>query len=289
MSEPVTDSAQLMPALFVGHGSPMNAVEDNLFSRNWQRVGLLLPRPAAILCISAHWETHGTRVTAMESPRTIRDFDGFPDALYQLSYPPPGNPALARQIQQLVTGTAIGLDLEWGLDHGCWSILHHMYPNADIPVVQLSLDRTRSAAAHYALAKELLPLRQQGVLVMGAGNLVHNLRLIAMGRGQRDFNAPFGFDWAEVATAIFKKLIAAREHQALIDFPALGDAIQLAVPTPEHYLPLLNILALQQQSESVLFFNDLHVGGSLSMTSLIIANERQLTRYADTLSDELAT
>lgn len=288
MNEPVTDSAQLMPALFVGHGSPMNAVEDNLFSRSWRRLGLLLPRPAAILCISAHWETRGTRVTAMESPRTLHDFGGFPAALYQMSYPAPGSPALARQIQQLVTGTAVGLDLEWGLDHGCWSILHHMYPNADIPVVQLSLDRMRSAAAHYALANELLPLRQEGVLIMGAGNLVHNLRLVAMGGGQRDFNAPFGFEWAEEATAIFKKLIAAREHQALIDFPALGDAIQRAVPTPEHYLPLLYVLALHQPNEAVLFFNDLLVGGSLSMTSLIIAHEHQLTRYTGALSDEPA-
>ena len=277
-----------MPVLFVGHGSPMNALEDNHFARNWQRVGKLLPRPTAILCISAHWETRGPQVTAMDSPGTIHDFGGFPGALYQMTYPAPGSPSLAREIQQLVKSTPVTLDYAWGLDHGTWSILHHMYPDADIPVVQLSLDRTRSSAAHYALAKELLPLRRQGVLVMGAGNLVHNLRMIAWERSQRDFNAPYGFDWAEEATALFKKLIQEKDHQALIDFPALGDAVQMAVPTPEHFLPLLYILALQQQNEAVLFFNDHHVGGSLSMTSLIIGEAAEMARYAAELSDQPA-
>lgn len=283
MREATVHSDSRLPVLFVGHGSPMNAIEENLFSRNWQRVGALLPQPKAILCISAHWETRGTQVTAMASPRTIHDFGGFPAALHQMSYPVPGDPSLAREIHQLVKSRDVGLDHDWGLDHGCWSILHHMYPATDIPVVQLSLDRTLSAAGHYALAKELLPLREQGVLIMGCGNLVHNLRLLSLQGG--DFNTPFGFDWAEEASAIFKQLITARHHQALIDFPALGDAVQLAVPSPEHYLPLLYILALQQRNESVLFFNDQHVGGSLSMTSLLITEETQLPRYAGALSD----
>jgi 4,5-DOPA dioxygenase extradiol len=286
MSDITHNADEGMPVLFVGHGSPMNAIEDNHFTRNWQQVGKMLPRPKAILCISAHWETRGAQVTAMESPRTIRDFGGFPEELYQVNYPAPGSPSLAREIQQLLKNTTVALDYEWGLDHGCWSILHHMYPDADIPVVQLSLDRTCAAAGHYALARELLPLRQQGVLIMGCGNLVHNLRLIAM-RG-RDLNTPFGFDWAEEATAIFRRRIVEKHHQQLIDFPSLGDAVQLAVPTPEHYLPLLYILALQQQNESVLFFNDYHVGGSLSMTSLIIASEKQLANYAGALSDKPA-
>jgi len=284
-----TADSPLMPVLFVGHGSPMNAIENNRFSRNWRLLGELLPKPQTILCISAHWETRGTQVTAMASPRTIHDFGGFPDALYQMTYPAPGSPSLARDIQQLVKSTGVGLDYEWGLDHGSWSILHHMFPAADIPVVQLSLDRTRSGSAHYALGKELLPLRRQGVLIMGCGNLVHNLRLIALGgRGVRDFNTPFGFDWAEKASAIFRKLITERRHQALADFPALGAEVQLAIPSPEHYLPLLYILALQQETESVLFFNDHHVGGSLSMTSLIVGEETQLTHYTATLNDKPA-
>ncbi len=278
-----------MPLLFVGHGNPMNAIEKNRFSRNWQRLGELLPKPQTILCISAHWETRGTHVTAMASPRTLHDFSGFPDALSRINYPAPGSPALAHEIQQLITSTPVGLDYAWGLDHGSWSILHHMFPAADIPVVQLSLDRTRSGSDHYALAKELLPLRQRGVLIMGCGNLVHNLSLISLGeRNTRDFNTPFGFAWAEQASAIFRKLIDERRHQALSDFAALGDAVQLAIPSPEHYLPLLYILALQQAHESVLFFNDYHVGGSLSMTSLIVDAETQLSRYADALHDRPA-
>lgn len=287
MSEAKTASDELMPVLFIGHGSPMNAIEDNFFAQNWQRLGTVLPKPVAILCISAHWETRGTQVTAMAAPRTIHDFGGFPDALYQMVYPAPGSPALARQIQQQIVGIPVQLDETWGLDHGCWSILRHMYPAADIPVVQLSLNRTRSAANHYALAKELLPLRRQGVLILGCGNLVHNLRLISMRQG--DLNTPFGFDWAEQATAIFKRLISERRHQELCDFPALGDAVQLAVPTPEHFLPLLYMLALQQPNESVHFFNDVHVGGSLSMTSLVIAEEARLARFADALIDQPTT
>lgn len=285
MSESAPTTTALMPVLFIGHGSPMNALEDNLFSRNWRRLGAVLPRPEAILCVSAHWETRGTRVTAMAEPRTIHDFGGFPAALYQMRYAAPGSPPLAHEIQRRVRSAPVELDEGWGLDHGSWSILHHMFPAADIPVVQLSLDRTLSAAAHYALAKELLPLREQGVLVLGCGNLVHNLRLLAM----RTLDTPFAFDWAEQATAIFKRLISERRHRELCEFPALGDAVQLAVPTPEHFLPLLYTLALQQPNETVLFFNDLHVGGSLSMTSLAIAEEMVLARYAEALTDQPLT
>lgn len=284
MSEATTEPAVLMPVLFVGHGSPMNALEENRFSRNWQRLGSVLPRPAAILCISAHWQTRGTQVTAMAAPRTLHDFGGFPDALHQMRYPAPGSPSLARNIERLVNSTEVQLDHSWGLDHGCWSILHHMYPQADIPVVQLSLDRSRSGAAHYALAQELLPLRQQGVLIIGGGNLVHNLNLLSM----RDLDTPFGFDWAEEASAIFKQLITERRHQELCDYPALGDAVQVAIPTPEHFLPLLYILALQQPDEAVLFFNDGHLAGSLSMTSLLIAAEVPLARYRAALVDQPA-
>jgi 4,5-DOPA dioxygenase extradiol len=260
-----TDS---MPVLFAGHGSPMNAIEDNAFSRGWQEVAKKLPRPKAILCISAHWETAGTMVTAMPKPRTIHDFGGFPSELYDVQYPAPGSQWLASEVQKIVSGYPVGLDSSWGLDHGCWSVLRRMYPQADIPVVQLSLDYTAPARDHYNLAKELLGLRRQGVLIVGSGNIVHNLGLARL-RGN-DFNAPFAFDWALEASALFKKLIDSGDHQALIDYQSLGRAVALAVPTPEHYLTLLYVLALKQDGETITYFNDQPVAGSLTMTSLII-------------------
>ncbi len=258
-----------MPVLFVGHGTPMNAIEDNAFSKAWRAVGEALPRPKAILCVSAHWETRGSQVTAMEKPRTIHDFSGFPQMLFDVQYPAPGCPWLARATKDAIASAEVGLDNGWGLDHGCWSVLKHLYPKADVPVVQLSLDRTTSGPAHYALAKELALLRQQGVLILGSGNMVHNLRRVVV-KADGDFNQPFGFDWAIEANALFKRLINENRHAELADYHSLGPSAQLAVPTPEHYLPLLYALALKQEHETVTYFNDQAVGGSLTMTSLII-------------------
>ncbi len=256
-----------MPVLFVGHGSPMNAIEDNAFVRGWQEVAATLPQPVAILCISAHWETWGALVTAMDRPRTIHDFGGFPRALYEVQYAAPGSPGLAQQVRTAL-GDAAGLDQEWGLDHGCWSVLRHMYPEANVPVVQLSLDYARSPQQHYALAQGLAPLRDEGVLIVGSGNIVHNLRRVVV-RGE-DFNAPYGLPWALEASATLKQLIVERRHAELADYAALGPAVQLAVPTPEHYLPMLYALALRQPDEALRFYNDQPVAGSLTMTSFVI-------------------
>jgi 4,5-DOPA dioxygenase extradiol len=258
-------SSDIMPVLFVGHGSPMNAIEETEFSMGWREMAKRLPRPEAILCISAHWETRGTFVTAMDKPRTIHDFGGFPRELFEVQYPAPGGPVLARKIKDLITTTEVGLDAEWGLDHGCWSVIKHMYPAANVPVIQMSLDHDRPPEYHYTLAHELSPLRTQGILIVGSGNVVHNLGMIDR------HNEEGGFDWALEARDILKKLIEAHEHERLIDYRSLGRAVQLAVPTPEHYLPLLYILALEEEDdERISFFNDKMVLGSLSMLSLKI-------------------
>lgn len=254
-----------MPVLFLGHGSPMNAIEENEFVKGFRDVGKEIPRPSAILCISAHWETRGTHLTAMENPRTIHDFGGFPEELYDVQYPAPGNPSLAEKTKGLVRGTELELDLTWGLDHGAWSVIKHMYPEADVPVIQLSLDYTRSPKYHYELGKELSSLRKRGVLVMGSGNLVHNLRLVDW----RNMNlAGHAFEWAAEARENMNRLILGRNHRALINYTDQGSAFQLAIPTPEHYLPLLYVLALLEPNEQVKLFNDKAIGGSLSMTSL---------------------
>lgn len=260
-----------MPALFVGHGSPMNAIEDNPFSRGWREVGLRLPRPRSILCVSAHWETWGTLVTAMPSPRTIHDFGGFPPELYAARYPAPGSPELAEDIRRLLGSQMVGLDHEWGFDHGCWSVLRQMFPQADIPVVQLSLNTTLTPQDHYALGQQLAPLRRRGVLILGSGNMVHNLRRVVLPSGNlEDFNRPFGLEWALEARALLKALIDQDRHAELADYASLGPAVQLAVPTPEHYLPLLYALATKRPDDSLTYFNDEAVGGSLTMTSLLI-------------------
>jgi 4,5-DOPA dioxygenase extradiol len=260
-----------MPAIFVGHGSPMNAIEENEFSSRWQQLGKSLPRPRAILCISAHWETWGTLVTSMEEPRTIHDFGGFPPELYQIQYPAPGSSWLAGEIRNSITSSKVSFDLDWGLDHGCWSVLHRMFPAADLPVVQLSLDYTKPANEHYAIGRELAGLREKGILVVGSGNMVHNLSLVeTRGEGFRDFNRPFGFPWAIAANDLFKKLIAEERHEELADYQALGDAAQLAVPTPEHFLPLLYVLGLKQEGEKIVYFNDQLLAGSLTMTSFTL-------------------
>jgi 4,5-DOPA dioxygenase extradiol len=260
-----------MPVLFLGHGSPMNAIEDNEFSRGWQKAVQSLSRPKAILCISAHWETQGARVTAMDKPRTIHDFGGFPRELYEAQYPAPGSKWLAQEVKNAVQKAAVTFDNEWGLDHGCWSVISRMYPDADVPVVQLSMDTSWPAQEHYGLARELAPLREKGVLIVGSGNLVHNLGLVEFrGDSKSDFNKPFGFDWAIEANELFKKLINDERHDKLIDYQSLGKSVRLAIPTPEHYLPMLYALALKEEGESGTFFNDVPVAGSLTMTSFVV-------------------
>jgi 4,5-DOPA dioxygenase extradiol len=253
-----------MPLLFLGHGNPMNAITDNEFTRGWQQVGKSFPKPNAVLCISAHWETNGTFVTAMEKPKTIHDFGGFPQELYEVQYPAPGNPQLAGETKHVITKTPVALDHEWGLDHGCWSVIKHLFPKADVPVIQLSLDRSKPAQWHYELAKELSSLRNKGVLIVGSGNVVHNL-------GMANWDEAGGFDWAVEANDRIKKLVEANNHQPLINYTAMGREMKLAVPTPEHYLPLLYVLGLKEERENVSFFNDKTELGSISMTSVKIA------------------
>ena len=254
----------VMPALFVGHGSPMNAIEENEFAEGWRKVAGRLPKPNAILCISAHWETNGTWVTAMEHPRTIHDFYGFPKPLFDVQYNAPGSPALAQITSETIQSTNIGLDQDWGLDHGAWSILKHMYPDASIPVLQMSLNKNQPPEWHYRLARELQALRSRGVLIIGSGNMVHNL-------GMMNWRSPdAGFDWADEANAMIKQFILTNDYQPLTQYQQLGREIKMAIPTPEHYLPLLYTLGLQQKNEAVSFFNDKTVFGSISMTSLQI-------------------
>lgn len=255
-----------MPVLFLGHGSPMNAIEENEFVQGFRKIGKDIQKPNAILCISAHWETRGTFVTAMQNPRTIHDFGGFPQALFDVQYPAPGNPELAKETQKLITKTHVELDDKWGLDHGAWSVIKHLYPNADIPVIQMSIDYSKSAIYHYELAKEINTLRQKGVLIIGSGNMVHNLRMVAWNR----LNEEFAFDWATEANEKMKSYILNGDHQKLIDFKSQGRAFELAIPTPEHYLPLLYTLALKEENEKITLFNDKPIAGSLTMTSLKI-------------------
>jgi 4,5-DOPA dioxygenase extradiol len=256
-----------MPVLFVGHGSPMNAIEENEFVQEWRNLGKSLPRPTAILVVSAHWETRGTYLTAVQKPATIHDFGGFPKALYEVQYPAPGSPELAYETKRAITKTTVGLDEKWGLDHGAWSVIRRIYPKADIPVIEFSLDYTQGPQYHYELAQQLSALRSKGVLIVGSGNLVHNLRLVAWDK----MNEPeFGFDWAIAANNKFKQLIQEGNHSDLIHYQELGREVQLAIPTPDHFLPLLYALALKDKNEPVSFFNDKPVMGSLTMTSLKI-------------------
>ena len=260
-------NTQKMPVLFIGHGSPMNAIEDNEFTKNWNIIGKSIQRPNAIVCISAHWETNGTQITAMENPKTIHDFGGFPKALFDVEYPAKGNPKLAEEIKNTVASTAIILDYNWGIDHGAWSILRHLYPDADIPLIQLSLDYNKTPNYHYEFAKNLNFLRHKGILVIGSGNLVHNLSMIAWDKLNE---SEYGYDWANEMSLIFKTNITSGNHKALVDYNNLSRYSKLAIPTPEHYLPLLYTLALQDKNDSVSFFNDKAIGGSLTMTSLLI-------------------
>jgi 4,5-DOPA dioxygenase extradiol len=257
----------LMPVLFVGHGSPMNGIEDNEFSKRWEQMAKEIPTPAAVLVISAHWFTNGTRVTTMDFPETIHDFGGFPQALFDVQYPAPGNPALARETASLLHSTHVELDHDWGLDHGAWSVVRRMYPEATIPVLQLSIDYTKPPQYHYDLAKELYSLRKKGVLIMGSGNMVHNLRMISW---QNMNNAGFGYDWALMMNDKFKQIISSGDYKPLINYETLGAEARLAIPTPEHYLPLLYSLGLRNNKDQISFFNDKAVAGSLTMTSVKI-------------------
>jgi 4,5-DOPA dioxygenase extradiol len=266
------DASVRMPALFIGHGSPMNALEDNEFTESWQELARSIPRPKGILAISAHWETRGTTVTAMAKPKTIHDFGGFPRELFEYEYAAPGSPELARLVQETVEMTRIGTDQNWGLDHGTWSVLAKMYPQADIPVIQLSLDRTQAPAYHYELAKELRALRNQGVLILSSGNIVHNLSKIdfKLVQSQGSFNVKGGYDWAVEFDEAIKKAILAGDHPTVINYNKFGKAATLSVNSAEHYLPLLYTLGLQQEQDKVTFLTETLVAGSLSMRSVKI-------------------
>lgn len=256
-----------MPVLFLGHGSPMNAIEENEFVAGFRNIAKTLPKPNAILCISAHWETKGTFVTAMQNPRTIHDFGGFPKALFEVQYPAPGSPELAKQTKELVKKTTIELDDKWGLDHGAWSVIKHLYPKADMPVIQMSLDQYQTPQFHYELAQDLKALRKKGILVIGSGNMVHNLGLVDWKNLSK---TDYAFDWAIEASEKMKTYIRNGDHEQLIRFRSHGKSFELAIPTPEHFLPLLYTLALKDENEHVSLFNDKAVAGSLTMTSVKI-------------------
>lgn len=264
-SNQLPEQGQLMPVLFVGHGSPMNGIEDNTFSQRWKKMGEDIPVPTAVLVVSAHWCTRGTRITAMDFPKTIHDFGGFPEELYQVKYPAPGDKILAETTVSMIQSTEVVLDHDWGLDHGTWTIVRHMYPLANIPVLQLSIDYTKSPNFHYELAHEMFSLRKKGVLIIGSGNMVHNLRMISWDK----LNGPaYGYDWALNMNEKFKSLILNGNHNSLIQYQQMGKDAMMAIPTPEHYLPLLYILGLQTKKDQIDFFNDQPVGGSITMTSV---------------------
>lgn len=256
------------PALFLGHGSPMNAIEENQFVKGFRTISKTLPKPKSILCISAHWFTRGTKITAMENPRTIHDFGGFPDELYEVQYPAKGDPILAEKARSLLLPEPVELDHEWGLDHGAWSVIKHLYPDADIPIIQMSIDFTKPAQYHFELSQKLKKLRHRGVLIIGSGNIVHNLRLVDWQNFDKDNH---GHDWAIEARAILNKHILEGNFKALVEYEKLSTAIQMAIPTPDHYLPLIYTLGLKENNETVSLFNDKLVAGSLSMTSVKIA------------------
>ena len=259
------EQEQLMPVLFIGHGSPMNGIEDNEFSQRWKAMAKEIPVPKAVLVISAHWLSKGTRITAMDFPETIHDFGGFPQELFEVQYPAPGDVQLASETKSIITSTQVELDHDWGLDHGAWTVVRHMYPDANIPVLQLSIDYTKGPQYHYDLAKEIYSLRKKGVLIIGSGNMVHNLRMVAWDKLNE---TSYGYDWALQMNEKFKELIDGGKHDQLINYQSLGREALLAIPTPEHYWPLLYTLSLKGSKDDVHFFNDKAVGGSLTMTSV---------------------
>ena len=261
-------NTEKMPVLFLGHGSPMNAIEENQFVTGFRNVAKTLTKPNAILCVSAHWFTNGTKVTAMEMPETIHDFGGFPQELFNVQYPAKGSPELAQITHELLLPTPVELDHEWGLDHGAWTVIKHLYPNADIPVIQLSIDYTKPAQYHFELAQKLQALRNKGILIIGSGNIVHNLRLVDFANFDRD---NYGYDWAIEARETVNDYLMDGNYKPLIEYDKQSKALQMAIPSPDHYLPLIYTLGLQQKGESISLFNDKLVAGSLSMTSLKIA------------------
>lgn len=261
------EQEQLMPVLFVGHGSPMNGIEDTEFSRRWVQMAKEIEIPKAVLVVSAHWFTNGTKITAMDFPKTIHDFGGFPKELFAVQYPAPGNPALAKETVGLIHSAKVELNHDWGLDHGTWTIVRHMYPEAKIPVLQLSIDYTKGPQYHYDLATEIYSLRKKGVLIIGSGNMVHNLGMVAWDKLKEK---EYAYDWAASMNNKFKALIQQGDHQPLINYSSLGKEAMLAIPTPEHYLPLMYTLGLKGAKDNVSFFNDKAVGGSLTMTSVKI-------------------
>jgi len=250
----------MLPAIFFGHGNPMNALLKNEYTDAWKRIGQTMVRPKAILSISAHWFVPETGVTIATAPRTIHDFGGFPRELYQVEYPAPGDPQLARRMQKLLAPVPVQLSQTWGLDHGTWSVLRHLYPDADIPVVQLSIDESQPALFHYELGRKLAPLREEGVLIAGSGNLVHNLHAYAWGR-----HLPDPYDWAVRFEKEARELLLAGDHMRLVQYEALGRAALLSIPTPDHYLPLLYVIGARQQGEPVIFPVEGMDGGSISM------------------------
>lgn len=260
---PLTPSER-MPVLFLGHGNPMNAIEENEYVKGFRAIAKTLPKVKAILCVSAHWYTRGTMVTAMPTPKTIYDFGGFPDALYQVKYPAPGDPELAKQTKDLIKKTTVGLDQDWGLDHGAWTVLKHFFPNADVPIIQLSIDYTKPAQYHFELAKELMSLRDKGILIVGSGNIVHNLYQVDFNR----INDNYGYDWAIEAREKINSLLIKNDLQSIVNYDKLGKALQLAAPTPDHFLPLIYTLGLKTEKDKTEFYNDKLLAGSLSMTSL---------------------
>ena len=257
--------ASILPAIFFGHGNPMNAVASNGYTDAWRRIGRETPRPKAILSISAHWFVPETGVTISTAPKTIHDFGGFPPELYQVQYPAPGDPALARRVQKLLSPLEVTLDNSWGLDHGTWSVLRHVYPAADIPIVQLSIDETKPASFHFEIGRKLAPLRDEGVLIVGSGNLVHNLHTYAWGRHPRD-----PYDWAVRFEDAAKGMMLAGDLKPLVDYETLGRDATLSIPTPDHYLPLLYVLAARQQGDLVRFPVEGVDGGSISMLAVQI-------------------
>lgn len=255
--------SETLPAIFLGHGNPMNALSHNSYTESWRRIGEQTPRPTAILSISAHWYVPGTAVTVNAAPQTIHDFGGFPRELYQVQYPAPGDPALAQRVRNMLAPLQVAPDDSWGLDHGTWSVLCHVYPDADIPVVQLSIDKTRPAPFHFQVGQKLAPLRDEGVLIVGSGNLVHNLHAYAWGR-----HMPDPYDWAVRFEANARELLLAGDYQRLIEYETLGQDGMLSIPTPDHYLPLLYVIATRRGSDAVTFPVDGVDGGSISMLAV---------------------
>jgi 4,5-DOPA dioxygenase extradiol len=253
-----------MPAIFFGHGNPMNAITDNVYGKKWHAIGRALPQPKAILAVSAHWYVEETAVTAMPNPRTIHDFGGFPRELFEVTYPAPGDAELARRVAELLSPSRVRLDeTSWGFDHGAWSVLVHLFPKADVPVVQLSIDETKPPEYHYELARRLAPLRDEGVLIVGSGNVVHNLHAYAWGRHPGE-----PFDWALRFEARVRELLLAHEDLALVNYEALGRDALLSAPTPDHYLPLIYVLAVRRESDTITFPVEGIDGGSVSMLAV---------------------